>query len=135
MMDPLTSGTNASMRGVAVVSSSIVWGSGSAGTVIRSVDGGKTFKVMRIPNADSLDFRDIAAFDANTAIVLSAGEDGRIYRTRDGGASWQLLFKNNIKGAFFDCIDFWDAQHGIAMSDPVGGRYLIYKTDDGEHWS
>ena len=134
MLRPLNSGTNASMRGVAVVDVNNVWASGTGGTVLRSMDGGTTWKVTHPPQSDSLDFRDIAAFDANNAFVLSAGEDGRIYRTRDGGNTWQLVFRNAIKGAFFDCFDFYDAKHGIAMSDPVNGHFVVYRTDDATHW-
>ena len=134
-LTPLVSGTNASMRGIAVVNAQTAWASGTAGSVLRTTDGGATWTLMRVPDADSLDFRDVAAFDANNAYVLSAGEDGRIYRTTDAGKSWQLVFRNTTKGAFFDCFDFWDATHGIAMSDPVGGHFLIVRTNDGIHWS
>ena len=122
------------MRGVAVVDVNNVWASGTGGTVIRSSDGGTTWKMVRVPNADSLDFRDLAAFDANSAFVLSAGEDGRIYRTQDGGATWQLVFRNAIKGAFFDCFDFYDAKHGVAMSDPVNGKFVVFRTENGKDW-
>ncbi|HEX6560190.1 MAG TPA: hypothetical protein VF021_12025, partial [Longimicrobiales bacterium] len=111
-----------------------VWASGTGGTVLRSIDSGAHFTVMKLPNADSLDFRDIAAFDADHAYVLGAGEDGRIYHTTDGGQHWQLQFRNEAKGAFFDCFDFWDRRHGVAMSDPVNGRFLLVRTDDGTDW-
>lgn len=131
---PLSSGSTSSLRGVSVVDARTVWASGTQGTVLRSLDGGLTWTVSHPPQSDSLDFRDIAALDANNAFVLSAGEDGRIYRTRDGGSSWTLLFRNTTKGAFFDCIDFWDARHGIAMSDPIKERFIILRTDDGDNW-
>jgi len=118
-----------------VVSEDVAWVSGTGGTVLRTVDGGAAWSVLRVPDADSLDFRDIEAIDANTAYVLSAGEDGRIYQTHDGGANWTLLFRNETKGAFFDCFDMWDAHHGMAMSDPVEGRFLLLRTEDGVHWN
>lgn len=131
---PLESGATTSMRGVSVVDARVVWASGSGGVVLRSTDGGARWVARSVPGADSLDFRDIEALDSLTAYVLSAGEDGRIYKTVDGGLSWQLQFQNETKGAFFDCFDFWDANHGIAMSDPVAGRFLLIRTDDGETW-
>lgn len=131
---PLESGSTASMRGLSVVDASVVWASGAAGSVLRTVDGGTTWIARGVPGTDSLDFRDIKAFDSLTAYVLSAGEDGRIYKTEDGGRTWQLQFRNDTKGAFFDCFDFWDARRGIAMSDPVDGRFFVIHTEDGSTW-
>ncbi len=131
---PQTAATTASMRGISVVAAHTAWASGTGGTVLRTLDAGSTWSVRSVPHADSLDFRDIAAFDSLNAYVLSAGEDGRIYRTTDGGRTWVLQFRNTTRGAFFDCFDFWDTRHGIAMSDPVGGKLLVLRTDDGANW-
>lgn len=133
-LTPLTTNTTASFRGVSVPSSATAWASGTRGTVLRTIDGGASWTARTVPDADSLDFRDIEAFDSLTAYVLSAGEDGRIYKTTDGGRTWNLQFRNQTKGAFFDCLAFWDAQHGMAMSDPVDGRFLLLRTDDGTNW-
>lgn len=128
--------TQASLRGLSVVSEKVVWASGTGGTFLRTVDGGKTWTIGKVPDAEKLDFRDIEAFDANTAYILSIGEgeNSRIYKTTDGGATWRLQFKNSNPKAFFDAFAFWDKAHGIAMSDPVDGKYLLLTTDDGERW-
>jgi photosystem II stability/assembly factor-like uncharacterized protein len=125
--------TKASFRGLSVVSDKIAWASGTGGTVIRTIDGGKTWKVMTVPSADKLDFRDIEAFDANTAYILSIGngESSRIFKTIDGGATWNLQFKNTDPKAFFDAIACWDRQNCIAMSDPVEGHYFLISTSNG----
>lgn len=129
--------TKASLRGLSVVNEKIVWASGAGGTFLRTTDGGRNWKVGKVPDADKLDFRDVEAFDANTAYLLSIGEgeNSRIYKTTDGGATWKLQFKNTNPKAFFDAFAFWDKTHGIAMSDPVNGKYLLLKTDDGETWT
>lgn len=134
-VQPLASGTNASMRGVSVVDERVAWASGTAGTVLRTTDGGVSWRTVSVPAADSLDFRDIEAFDSLTAYVLSAGPDGRIYYTNDGGAVWTLQYRHVLEGAFFDCFDFYDRNAGLAMSDPVDGRYLLVATRDGRSWS
>lgn len=132
----LAPGPDASFRGLDVVSEKVVWASGTGGTVIRTTDGGESWKVFKVPGADKLDFRDIEAFDETTAYVLSIGNgaSSRIYKTTDGGESWKLQFTNEIEEAFFDSIAFWDKKHGIAQSDPVGGKYVFYITEDGETW-
>jgi photosystem II stability/assembly factor-like uncharacterized protein len=128
--------TDAGFRGLAVVSEKVVWASGTGGTVIRTIDGGRSWDVIKVPDAEKLDFRDIEAFDANTAYVLSIGEGeaSRIYKTTDGGKSWKLQFKNTDPKAFFDALAFWDEKNGMAMSDPVDGKYLLIRTTDGENW-
>ncbi|MBA2605895.1 MAG: glycosyl hydrolase [Acidobacteria bacterium] len=125
--------TKASLRGLSVVNEKIVWASGTGGTYLRTIDGGKSWKVGKVPDADKLDFRDVEAFDANTAYLLSIGngESSRIYKTIDGGTTWKLQFKNTNEKAFFDALAFWDEDNGIVMSDPVGGKYLLISTNDG----
>ena len=130
--------TDASFRGLSAVNENVAWVSGTKGTVGRTIDGGKTWEVIRVPEAEQLDFRDIEAFSANIAYILSIGngEASRIYKTTDGGKTWKLQFKNAQPEAFFDAMAFWDEQHGIAMSDPVDGRFLLISTDDGgAHWN
>jgi photosystem II stability/assembly factor-like uncharacterized protein len=132
-----TSGTTADFRGLCAVNAKVAWASGTKGTFVRTTDGGNTWQVGKVSGAETMDFRDIDAFDANTAYILSIGngESSRIYKTTDGGASWSLQFKNSDKEAFFDAMAFWDANHGIAMSDPVNGKFLIITTDDGgKNW-
>ena len=129
--------TSASFRGLSVVSDKVVWASGTGGTVIRTIDGGRTWDVITVPGAEKLDFRDIEAFNANAAYILSIGngEDSRIYKTVDGGKTWKQQFINKNPKAFFDAIACWDAKNCIAMSDPVDGHYLLISTNDGETWS
>ena len=131
--------TTANFRGLSVVNEKVIWASGSNGNVIRTIDGGKTWMVMQVPDASSkLDFRDIEAFDANTAYILSIGneEDSRIYKTENGGRTWDLQFENLDPKAFFDAIACWDKDNCIAVSDPVDGEYVLISTSDGgADWS
>lgn len=127
------SGTSVRFRGVSAVSSTVAWASGEKGTYARTLDGGKNWQTGTVADAFALDFRDVDAFDANTAYLLSIGEGekSRIYKTTDGGLNWKLQYKSSRPEAFFDAMAFWDSEHGIAVSDPVGGRFLIISTSDG----
>ena len=129
--------TKAAFRGLSVVSEKVIWASGTGGTVIKTTDGGKNWRVMAVPGADKLDFRDIEAFDSNTAYVLSIGngDSSRIYKTVNGGDSWTLQFTNSDPKAFFDAIACWDASNCVAMSDPVDNRFLLISTVDGMTWT
>lgn len=128
-----SSGTTVSLRGLSAVSDRVAWASGTGGTIVRTTDGGVTWQVLTVPGADSLDFRDIEAFDERRAYVLSIGNGSasRIYKTVDGGLTWALQFTNADTAAFYDCFDFWSAERGIAMSDPVDGRLRVLGTSDG----
>jgi photosystem II stability/assembly factor-like uncharacterized protein len=128
--------TDAGFRGLSVVNKNVIWASGTGGTVIRTMDGGKTWMIIKVPDAEKLDFRDIEAFDADTAYILSIGnsENSRIYKTTNGGKTWKLQFKNTNEKAFFDALAFWDKDNGMAMSDPVDSKYFLLKTTDGENW-
>lgn len=131
------SGTEAQLRGISAVSTQVAWASGTKGTVVRTVDSGRHWTRVGVPGAEALDFRDIQAFDENTAFVLSAGpgEQSQIYKTTDGGDHWQLQFTNHEPKAFYDCFAFWNRNHGIALSDSVNGNFLLLTTQDGKHWS
>ncbi|UBU10164.1 WD40/YVTN/BNR-like repeat-containing protein [Nonomuraea gerenzanensis] len=126
-------GVTARLRGLSPVSRHVVWASGSGGTVLRTVDGGRTWQNVSPPDTATLQFRDIEAFDANRAVALSigAGTDSRVYRTEDGGRTWAETFRNDEPQAFYDCMAFFDRRHGLAMSDPVNGRFRILATQDG----
>ncbi|MDH3746203.1 MAG: oxidoreductase [Acidobacteriota bacterium] len=132
-----SSGTQARLQAVNAVTEQVVWASGLEGTVVRTVDGGTTWEVLPVAEAESLQFRDVHAFDSERAYLLSAGdgEQSRIYKTEDGGASWTLQFLNLEPEGFLDCFDFWDPDTGIAYGDSVDGElFLLTTSNGGETW-
>ena len=132
------SGTTALLIAVSPVDERTVWVSGSAGTWLRTTDGGATWQTGRVPGADSLQFRDVHAVDANTAFLLSIGDgpQSRIYKTADAGAHWTLQFTNPDPKGFYDCMAFWDANRGVAIGDALGNDVaMLTTTDGGAHWT
>ena len=130
------SGVDVRLRGVSAVDERVAWASGREGTVLRTVDGGGHWQVMKVPGATELDFRDIEGFDAQRAIVLSIGpgEASRVYRTTDGGRTWVLAMQNRDPDGFLDCMAF-EGEHGVILGDPVDGRFQLHETrDGGAHW-
>jgi photosystem II stability/assembly factor-like uncharacterized protein len=126
-------GTQARLRGLAPVSRHVAWASGTEGTVVRTVDGGRTWQRVGPAGTVDLQFRDIEAFDADHAVALSIGEGplSRVYVTADAGRTWAETFRNDDPRAFYDCVAFADRRHGLALSDPVDGRFRILSTMDG----
>lgn len=131
------SGTDELLIGLHAVDDRVVWASGTGGTFVRTVDGGRSWHAGVVAGADTLQFRDVHAQDADVAWLLSigTGPSSRIYRTTDGGATWREVFVSSIDEAFFDCFDFWPDRGGIAFSDAVGGRFPLAFTRNGETWS
>ena len=118
-------------RGMSTVGKNIVWVSGSRGTVLRSINGGKTFENVSVPDSEKLDFRDVHAFDKDNAVVMNAGFPGVFFRTSDGGKSWKKVYDDQREKIFFGAMDFWDQKNGVAFGDPIDGRMVILLTNDG----
>src|SRR5881275_2938915 len=70
----LTDSSKISLRGLSVVNDNVIWASGSSGKVARSIDGGKNFEWITVKGYEQRDFRDIEAFDANTALIMAVAE-------------------------------------------------------------
>lgn len=133
-----TSGTDVLLQAVSPVSEEVVWVAGHGGTWLRSLDGGETWQGGVVPEADTLEFRDVDAVDRDTAWLLSAGPGplSRIYRTTDGGASWTLQHVPTDPDAFLDCLASWDARTAVVYGDATGGRLFVLRTEDGgETWT
>ena len=133
--------TTENLRGLSAVSRQVAWASGTHGTYLRTVDGGRNWTAAQVPDAGALDFRGVVAFGADEAFLMSAGpgEQSRIYHTGDGGKHWQLQFSNNDPKGFFDSIAFWDAKHGVVLGDPIPDeagklKFELLETEDGESW-
>ncbi|MDA0328017.1 MAG: oxidoreductase [Gemmatimonadetes bacterium] len=127
------SGTGALLQAISPVSNDVVWVSGHQGTYALSADGGATWQAAVVPDADELQFRDVAAFDARTAYLMSSGSGAlsRVYRTDDGGVSWRLLYTADHPDAFLDCMDFWSRDRGLVFGDAVDGVPFLLSTEDG----
>src|SRR5689334_5270977 len=77
----LDTGSTSHFRGLSAVSNKVAWLGGYNGTVLRTTDGGKTWRDASPAGAGTLQFRDITAFDAKHAVAMAAGSgtDSRLY--------------------------------------------------------
>jgi len=131
----LTKGTKSSLRGLSVVNDQTVWASGSGGMVARSIDGGLSWTWMQVKGFEKNDFRDIEAFDSNTALIMAIDSPAYILRTTDGGLNWKVVFEDHHSGIFLDAMDFDKSGNGIVLGDPIEGRFFEAITSNhGNSW-
>jgi photosystem II stability/assembly factor-like uncharacterized protein len=124
----------ASLRGLSPLSDRVCWASGSEGTWLKTIDGGKSWTHGVIDGLDTVDFRSIHAFDDQVAVAASAGQPAVIYLTDNGGTTWKKVHQEG-KQAFFDAIAFVDRKRGYVLGDPVDGKWMILETlDGGKSW-
>ncbi len=129
-----------SFRGLCVPSDSVIWVSGSNGTVGRSLDAGKTWKWMIVPGFEKKDFRDIEAFDSMTAIIMAVDNPAYILKTKDGGVTWKVVFEKEQEGMFLDAMTFI-GESGLCIGDPIyltdstKKQFVLLETSDaGSTW-
>ncbi len=131
----IDAGVKCDMRAIHAISPSICWIGGSEGTIIKTLNGGKTWTQYKVPSAEALDFRDIHVIDKDNVLAMSAGlsQEGKakIFRTSDGGEHWNLVYVSSQHGVFLDGMAFWDSKTGICQGDPIDGHFFILRTIDG----
>jgi photosystem II stability/assembly factor-like uncharacterized protein len=132
----VSSGTRTSLRGLCVVNDNVVWVSGSNGTIGKSLNGGKNWNWMTVKGFEKTQFRDIEAFDANTAIIMAVDSPAYILKTTDGGDTWKVVYENRTRGMFLDAMDFCDFANGVVVGDPIDKKvFMAYTTDNGNSWN
>jgi hypothetical protein len=132
----VTSGIKTSLRGLSVVNDKIIWVSGSQGMVGRSIDGGNSWEWHIVKDFEKIDFRDIEAFDSDTAIIMGVASPAYILKTIDGGETWKVVYENKDPKMFLDAMDFSSEQDGIVLGDPLNNKFFIARTyDGGDTWN
>lgn len=130
-------GTDALLQAISTVDDETVWLSGHRATFVRTTDGGASWQVFRHPTGDSLQFRDIHAFDAENVVLMSAGSGplSRIFKVKNG-VEWTETFVMQDSLGFLDCMDFWDDKRGIAYGDAIDRwPYILLTEDGGNTWT
>lgn len=130
--------STAGLRGVHSLAGGIAWASGTAGTILRTVDGGENWTRCATPaGAEKLDFRAVQGFNSEVALAMSAGTGdlSRVYKTTDGCRSWRLVLSNPDAQGFWDALMFAGPDDGVLIGDPVEGAFPVFVTADrGETW-
>ncbi len=136
-LTPMEVGSDALLQAISIVDENTVWMSGHNATFVRTVNGGESWDVFQHPTGDTLQFRDIHAFDSSRVILMSAGpgDQSRIFEVRNG-VIWRQHFVMQDSLGFLDCLDFWDDKNGIAYGDAIDEYpYILLTRNGGRTWS
>jgi len=119
------SGVANDLNGVFCLNSDYGFIAGSAGTFLKTTDGGTTWNAATINPLE--DYNDLYFFDQNTGIMV--GNGGVILRTTNGGTSWNPVNSNVTDNLY--SISF-NGMNGI-----IGGssQTILYSTDGGASWN
>lgn len=134
----VSSPSGATYFSIAAVSRQIAWIGSDDGTVLRTADGGQSWRDVSPPAVSGFHFRDLEARDANRAVAMTAGpgSDSRLYATSDGGRSWRLAYEASDPATYFDAMAFFDSQRGLVFGDPINGKFeILSTTDGGDTWA
>jgi len=123
-------GVKASLRGLCAIDADVAFVAGSAGTLMRTVDGGKTWSDIAPPGTSDCDFRDVEAFDRDQVIAMVAGQPARVYRSGDAGVTWSVVHSDPRPAAFFDAMAF-TGDYGVMFGDAIDGQFGLLQTEDG----
>lgn len=131
----LSSPTKSSLRGISVLDSNTAWVSGAEGSIIKIDNGGAKLLIVKSPDTDQLDYRDVHAFSEDSLIVISSGYPARVYSSSNSGKDWHLLYENMDSSAFLNSIHFKSESNGLILGDRIDGYHFILKTNNaGKQW-
>jgi len=99
--------------------------------ILRTADGGVTWRESRLPGATGSKIRDFCFLDATTGFV--AGSDG-VWKTTDGGATWEDVSPPTITGT--PAIWFISPTEGVIGSGTCDNDQASFgrTTDGGQTW-
>jgi photosystem II stability/assembly factor-like uncharacterized protein len=124
--------TNATLWGVDFIDAMTGWAVGVDGTILHTIDGGKTWVHQASPSVSWL--KKVIFIDKNTGWIVGYG--GTILHTKDGGQIWQ---KQN-SGTNYALVEasFVSKQKGWVVgwsldTDPVSG-IVLHTNDGGATW-
>lgn len=127
--NPLPQGDD--LKSVVFVDRSHGWIASSGPTLLRTVDGGQNWELLR----PGIIFNDLHFINSDEGWGIGAPRIDisrwGIYHTINRGATWEIQLADT--STRYD-IFFHDAMHGWATSNRVGLDELLYTNDGGKNW-
>lgn len=131
----LSSPSSSSLRGISVIDENTAWISGAKGNIVKVAGGGNKITIMRPPENEPFDYRDIHAFNERTIIAATAGFPAKVYYSENSARSWELVYEDLDSTAFLNSIHFKDSLNGLILGDRTNEyHYLLQTKDGGRSW-
>ncbi|PKL86295.1 MAG: hypothetical protein CVV22_03825 [Ignavibacteriae bacterium HGW-Ignavibacteriae-1] len=106
------------------------WACGFNGMVVRTTDGGQTWRGSTVPNAYHLEHIHFPT----TQIGYTSGPDG-LFKSKDGGQSWEEITPDLISTDYWGCY-FMDANFGLVIGGGCSRNQKYWRTTDGgSNWT
>ena len=141
------SGVSATLRDVCFVDSLYGWAVGDSGTIITTVDGGKSW-LRKIEPVDSVEFRqvqfltrDIGFVGGNRRLPSQQTRHAIVLQTTNGGLNWERCDSTFGSDFVYRAMEFLDPDNGwLAINNfytsSVASRGILLKTTNGgRSWS
>jgi YD repeat-containing protein len=135
---PQDSGVTDTLSSVAFVNDDIGIAVGANRTILRTTDGGATWKRLMGP-VKEVEYLANVNFAGAKLGYIHGNQTGNLYRTKDAGATWEAFENpnpsglNSIKG-FSAQFARGDAYYWINFAGPFSSLAL-YKTSDAAKWA
>lgn len=115
-----------------MVTESIGYIVGFKGNIVKTTDGGSSWRVLPPPNNSLMSLHDLSFITTEKGWIV--GDSGVVYRTTDGGMSWIYLDAGdepvenagNYLAQLY-AVSFVDENRGLV----AGGRGRVFTTSDG----
>lgn len=107
--------------------------------LIRSLDGGASWKALRLPltnhkGRSRIEIARVSFVDSSNGMLLDSR--GRLWRTHNGGRGWSELLSTGTSSA--TGVAFADAQHAFLTVSAFGpdssNAYVLHSADGGTTW-
>lgn len=108
-----------------------IWAAVEVGGVIRSDDGGDTWRIFTNGVHEDVHWVEVHPHDPES---LLAATGGGLYRTRDGGQTWDELWDDYTRAVWIDPDDPRTVLAGPALGIGRLGR-IVRSNDGGESWA
>lgn len=119
-------GIEMNMNSVNYVAGDVLYASGNAGVILKSVNKGSSWEIVNSGTKNNI--HEIKLLDDQISAVASC-DDGVILNSFDGGATWNTI--STVTDNDLYAVNFWSSALGIAVGE---NGIELYSTDSGKSW-
>lgn len=128
-----SSGTSEDLLALCVVDDMTAYAVGKMSTIVKTTDGGRTWRPAGWANGRNTDLTSVWFTDAFHGWVGTS--DGTLFHTDDGGETWNIQFTNPERNFQDQPWAFASIRFLTPLTGYAAGRNLYKTTDGGDTWT